>query len=112
MAAGQAYTQLREHLHTTQLLGGIQSTLYYDQNTAMPAASSSWRGEQLVLLSLQLHVRQTSAGYADLLVSSQTGRGKTAAFLLPVLHTLLGQQAAAAEEARLDPREGPDVGRL
>jgi len=28
----------------------------------------------------------------DLLVSSQTGSGKTAAFLLPVLHTLLQQQ--------------------
>lgn len=39
--------------------------------------------------------------YADLMVSSQTGSGKTAAFLLPVLHTLLGQQAerAAAERA-------------
>jgi superfamily II DNA/RNA helicase len=29
----------------------------------------------------------------DLMVSSQTGSGKTAAFLLPVLHTLLQQQA-------------------
>ena len=27
VAAGPAYTQLRDHLHTTQLLGGIQSTL-------------------------------------------------------------------------------------
>ncbi|WP_313074800.1 DEAD/DEAH box helicase [Melaminivora sp.] len=31
----------------------------------------------------------------DLMVSSQTGSGKTAAFLLPVLHTLLQQQAEA-----------------
>lgn len=38
------------------------------------------------------------AGYTDLMVSSQTGSGKTAAFLLPVLHTLLQQQAE--EEAR------------
>ena len=39
--------------------------------------------------------------YADLMVSSQTGSGKTAAFLLPVLHTLIRQQAerAAAERA-------------
>ncbi len=37
------------------------------------------------------------AGYIDLMVSSQTGSGKTAAFLLPVLHTLLKQQAQAEE---------------
>jgi superfamily II DNA/RNA helicase len=32
--------------------------------------------------------------YIDLMVSSQTGSGKTAAFLLPVLHTLLQEMAA------------------
>ena len=39
--------------------------------------------------------------FIDLMVSSQTGSGKTAAFLLPVLHTLLKQQAdiEAAERA-------------
>jgi superfamily II DNA/RNA helicase len=40
--------------------------------------------------------------YADLMVSSQTGSGKTAAFLLPVLHTLLQQQAAAEAKERAD----------
>ena len=40
------------------------------------------------------------AKFTDLLVSSQTGSGKTAAFLLPVLHTLLKQQ----EQAELDER--------
>ena len=38
--------------------------------------------------------------FTDLMVSSQTGSGKTAAFLLPVLHTLLRQQAAAEAAAR------------
>src|SRR3954447_3201008 len=35
------------------------------------------------------------AGFIDLIVSSQTGSGKTAAFLLPVLHTLLKQREEA-----------------
>ena len=36
-----------------------------------------------------------AAKFTDLMVSSQTGSGKTAAFLLPMLHTLLDQQAKA-----------------
>jgi superfamily II DNA/RNA helicase len=36
----------------------------------------------------------------DWMVSSQTGSGKTAAFLLPVLHTLLGQMKAQQEIQR------------
>jgi len=42
--------------------------------------------------------------YIDLMVSSQTGSGKTAAFLLPVLHTLIRLQAEeeAAERADFD----------
>lgn len=41
-------------------------------------------------------------GYNDLMVSSQTGSGKTAAFLLPVLHTLIQQQAAAEAQAKAE----------
>ena len=37
----------------------------------------------------------SSQGFIDLMVSSQPGSGKTAAFLLPVLHTLIQQQAEA-----------------
>ena len=42
--------------------------------------------------------------FVDLMVSSQTGSGKTAAFLLPVLHTLISQraQADAAAKAEFD----------
>ena len=40
--------------------------------------------------------------YADLMVSSQTGSGKTAAFLLPVLHTLIQQQADRAARERAE----------
>jgi superfamily II DNA/RNA helicase len=45
-----------------------------------------------------------SNGYTDLMVSSQTGSGKTAAFLLPVLHTLIAQMAEqdAADRAAFE----------
>ena len=45
-----------------------------------------------------------AARFIDLMVSSQTGSGKTAAFLLPVLHTLIQQkaQAEANERAEFD----------
>jgi superfamily II DNA/RNA helicase len=43
-----------------------------------------------------------AARFVDLMVSSQTGSGKTAAFLLPVLHTLLQRQAEAASEAKAE----------
>ena len=42
------------------------------------------------------------ARFADLMVSSQTGSGKTAAFLLPVLHTLLQQRADAEAKERAE----------
>lgn len=40
--------------------------------------------------------------FVDLMVSSQTGSGKTAAFLLPVLHTLLQRQAEAEATAKAE----------
>ena len=54
-------------MRETQLLGSIQRTLYWDQNTRMPSASAAWRGEQLSLLAKYLHVRQSSSQFEELL---------------------------------------------
>lgn len=62
-----AWQQLGEYLHETQLLGSIQSTLYWDQNTRMPSAGAAWRGEQLSLLAKQLHARQSCSHFEGLL---------------------------------------------
>lgn len=70
-AAGSAFARLHQHLHQTRLLGSINSALYYDQNTVMPAAGAAWRGEQLALLASQLHQRQSSAEYTELVSAAE-----------------------------------------
>jgi superfamily II DNA/RNA helicase len=58
--------------------------------------------QQTIPLAMQGEEGQGSeaARFIGLMVSSQTGSGKTAAFLLPVLHTLLKQQAQAEANER------------
>ena len=50
--------------------------------------------------AIPLAMGSDASKFIDLMVSSQTGSGKTAAFLLPVLHTLIQQQAVAEAEER------------
>ncbi len=60
--------------------------------------------QKTIPLALPSNHAEAQAGFIDLMVSSQTGSGKTAAFLLPVLHTLNQQQAEAeaADKAAWD----------
>ncbi len=62
-----AWRRLGEYLHETRLLGSIQNTLYWDQNTSMPVGSSEWRAEQLSLLARNLHARQSSGYFEELI---------------------------------------------
>jgi len=58
--------------------------------------------EKCIPMAMQdLSDKANGAKFTDLMVSSQTGSGKTAAFLLPVLHTLLKQQADAETAQRV-----------
>ena len=71
LPASPAWSRLGEHLRETQIIGSIQSTLYWDQNTRMPCGGAVWRGEQLSLLATQLHARQSSTQYADLVQAAR-----------------------------------------
>ena len=58
--------------------------------------------EQVIPKAMSADDEEGSRNYIDLMVSSQTGSGKTAAFLLPVLHTLIKLQDEAEAQARAE----------
>jgi carboxypeptidase Taq len=99
--AGSALVDLRHYLHQTRLLGSISSALYYDQNTVMPPDGAAWRGEQLALLATQLHERQSSDRYADLLAAAEAAAGPTASEQLARNLRLLRQELE--RQRALDP---------
>jgi len=70
--SGLAWHRLGEYLHETQVLGSIQNTLYWDQNTTMPSQAASWRAEQLSLLARQLHARQSSEHFEELISEARS----------------------------------------
>ena len=67
-----AWSKLGSYLKDTQILGSIQSTLYWDQNTVMPNKGSSWRGEQLTYLAKILHARNSSDEFLNLINLAKT----------------------------------------
>ena len=67
-----AWNRLGAYLNETQILGSIQNTLYWDQNTIMPREGASWRADQLTYLARILHERTSSNVLSDLINSAET----------------------------------------
>ena len=65
------WNRLGDYLKQTQLLGSIQNTLYWDQNTMMPKKGASWRAEQLSYIAKKLHARNTSEEFSILIDSAK-----------------------------------------
>ena len=65
------WNKLGAYLKETQILGSIQSTLYWDQNTGMPNKGASWRSEQLTYIAKILHKRNSSEEFSDLIKAAQ-----------------------------------------
>ena len=69
--ADTEWNKLGAYLKETQILGSIQSTLYWDQNTGMPKNGASWRSEQLTYIAKILHKRNSSEEFLDLIKGAQ-----------------------------------------
>ena len=65
------WNKLGAYLKETQILGSIQNTLYWDQNTGMPKKGASWRSEQLTYIAKILHKRNSSEEFYNLIQSAK-----------------------------------------
>ena len=65
------WNKLGAYLKETQILGSIQNTLYWDQNTEMPKKGASWRSEQLTYIAKILHKRNSSEEFSNLIQSAK-----------------------------------------
>ena len=65
------WNKLGAYLKETQILGSIQNTLYWDQNTGMPKKGASWRSEQLTYIAKILHRRNSSEEFFNLIQSAK-----------------------------------------
>ena len=65
------WNKLGAYLKETQILGSIQNTLYWDQNTGMPRKGASWRSEQLTYIAKILHKRNSSEEFFNLIQSAK-----------------------------------------
>ena len=65
------WNKLGAYLKETQILGSIQNTLYWDQNTGMPNKGASWRSEQLTYIAKVLHKRNSSEEFSNLIQSAK-----------------------------------------
>ena len=65
------WNNLGAYLKETQILGSIQNSLYWDQNTGMPKKGASWRSEQLTYIAKVLHERNSSEEFSNLIQSAE-----------------------------------------
>ena len=65
------WSNLGAYLKETQILGSIQSALYWDQNTGMPKKGASWRSEQLTYIAKVLHKRNSSEEFLALIKAAK-----------------------------------------
>ena len=88
------WNKLGAYLKETQILGSIQNTLYWDQNTGMPKKGASWRSEQLTYIAKILHSRNSSEEFFNLIQSAkneliETEQNSNNQPRFPIAHSLL-----------------------